>query len=777
MSENLFNLVSNYDPAGDQVNAISEVASWLNDGVRDMTIHGVTGSGKTFTMANIINRVNRPSIIYSPNKILAYQLYEELKTFFPHNEVHYFVSTFDLYRPEFVKYGEFHTKQSITNEILEQMVLDATTALSSGRRDVIIVTSSSCLFGTGAPDMYKKSTIDLSIKEPLSMEEIIPKLEHAGYRITSERLARGLYRMSENKMYICSNAYEDCLKIWELRFDAEHYLERIDFKTRDIKTGKILETQNRLETGHIYPATRYTQDYYNAEEMNIIAEKMHEEAKQQRNVLRPELYELLVQRLEDDINELKTDGYCNGIENYAWYFNRQNMHRKYTPDDYENMRPSTLLSYLHKDTVMFIDESHLALGQIRGAASADFSRKKDLISNGIRLPSCVINRPLKEHEVREFGFQTVYVSATPRPEELEFSQGHVARLFIRPTYLLDPEIEVVYVDEIEETYTQHVIAQINDTRKNGGAVLLRCPDRHIAQNYERMLQDLGYRAKVMLADTPATERRELVERLQAADKELEPLDVIIGVNLIREGLDIPRVEKVLIVYADVGGFLNDTTSLIQVIGRAARNTRGKVLIYMQNRSKMTQQIQDAIDQTVERRQLQMDYNQKYNKTPRTAVANSYLNSMIARSYAADHEDLFAEAEDLGFTVLPTGKLEETSIEVARRNALNQARKEAALQTLRQLEKEIAAQEDAQAQARGLTPKTPTRRRGTPLFPVKDQAEQAEQTPQAAETTGTTKAKAKSSTLGANQSQEQTSPDSTEISATKKAIVGGGRRRR
>lgn len=692
MSEQLFDLVSNYAPAGDQVEAIESVATWLQDGVRDMTIHGVTGSGKTFTMANIINKVNRPAIIYSPNKILAYQLYEELKTFFPNNAVHYYVSTFDLYRPEFVKYGEFHTKQSVTNEILEQMVLDATSALASGRRDTIIVASSSCLFGTGAPDMFKKSTIELDVETPITLSELITRIEHAGYRLTSERLARGQYRLGTNKVYICSNAYEETLRIWELRFNAEEELERIDISKRNANNGEIIELQRKLKTGHLFPATRYTQDYYSDEELEVIAEKMFKEARKQRNKLLPEQYELLVQRIEDDINELRTNGYCNGIENYAWYFNRKNLDRDYDPSDYDTMRPWTLLSYLSKDTVMFIDESHLALGQIDGAAAADFSRKKDLISNGIRLPSCVINRPLKGHEVREYGLQTVYVSATPRLEELELSQDHVARLFIRPTYLLDPDVEVVYVEELKDTnYTQHVIAQINETRRNGGAVLLRCPDKRIAQNYEMLLQELGYKAKVMLAETPAPERRELVERLQAVDKSLDALDVIIGVNLIREGLDIPRVEKVLIVYADVGGFLNDTTSLIQVIGRAARNTKGKVLIYMQNRDKMTKQIQDAIDQTLERRALQIAYNQEHNCTPRTAVANSYLNSMIARSYSADHEDMFAEAEDLGFDTSIDFSKQVSGIELARRQALNQARKDQVLKSLEEIERQVAVE--------------------------------------------------------------------------------------
>ncbi|RIY35846.1 helicase-related protein [Psittacicella gerlachiana] len=709
----LFNLVSNYEPAGDQITAIEQVSSWLEAGVRDMTIHGVTGSGKTFTMANIIDKVNRPAIIYSPNKVLAYQLYEELKAFFPDNAVHYYVSTFDLYRPEFVKNNEFHTKQSVTNEILEQMVLDATTALSTGRRDTIIVTSLSCIYGTGAPEMYRKSIIDLNLETPISMAELVARLEHSGYQETPRKLARGLYRRTESKAYICAHAYEDKMKVWELRFDDQGYLEQIHFRTRDVATGEILESRTNLSSGHIYPATRHTQDYYTNEEIDLIGQKMLKEAAKQRNELHPNQYDLLVQRIEDDINELKRSGYCNGIENYAWYFNRQNLDREYSPDDYENMRPYTLMSYLAKDTVFFIDESHLALGQIQAASSADFSRKKDLISNGIRLPSCVINRPLKGKEVRELDFQTVYVSATPNPRELELSgKEHVARLFIRPTYLLDPEVEVVYVDQLEGiSYTQHVIQQIEQTRKNGGAVLLRCPDSKIARNYELLLQDLGFKAKVMLAETPAPERRELVERLQAVDPNLEALDVIIGVNLIREGLDIPRVEKVLIVYADVGGFLNDTTSLIQVIGRAARNTKGKVYIYMNNPNKMTSQIQEAIDQTQARRQLQMDYNRQHHKTPRTAVANSYLNNMIARSYQADHEDLFADVEDLGFNLNEQGNLSqdpEQEMILARRVALNQASIRAATQALAQIEaNEIEA---------GLRPQPsePQKKRGIPL---------------------------------------------------------------
>ncbi|RIY33901.1 hypothetical protein CJP74_00655 [Psittacicella melopsittaci] len=711
-TEKLFDLVSNYQPAGDQVSAISQVSQWLDEGVRDMTIHGVTGSGKTFTMANIIAQANRPAIIYSPNKILAYQLYEELKAFFPNNAVHYYVSTFDLYRPEFVKNSEFHTKQSVTNEILEQMVLDATTALSSGRRDTIIVTSLSCVYGTGAPEMYRKSIIDLDLENPININELVVKLEHSGYRQTQHKLARGLYRLTESKAFICSNAYEETMRVWELRFDDMGLLERIDFRTRNIDTGEILDGQRGLKSGHIYPATRYAQDFYTPDEIKIMGEKMLKEAKGQRNVLRPDQYELLVQRLEDDINELLVNGYCNGIENYAWYFNRENMEREYTPDDYENMRPYTLMSYLAKDTVFFIDESHLALGQIQAASAADFSRKKDLISNGIRLPSCVINRPLKGHEVREYNFQTIYVSATPNQRELDLSgPEHVARLFIRPTYLLDPEIEVVYVDELEGvSYTQHVIQQINQTRANGGAVLLRCPDSKIARNYELLLQDLGYKAKVMLAETPAPERRELVERLQAADPNLAPLDVIIGVNLIREGLDIPRVEKVLIVYADVGGFLNDTTSLIQVIGRAARNTKGKVVIYMNNRNKMTKQIAEAIEQTQNRRQLQMDYNQRHNKTPRTAVANSYLNNIIARSYDEGFEDLFEDIEDLGFVSEEIASVDaEQQMVNARRVALNQASKKAAHEALAQVE--------AQEIEQGLRPQpeehTP-KKRGIPL---------------------------------------------------------------
>ncbi|RIY31539.1 hypothetical protein CKF54_06520 [Psittacicella hinzii] len=682
-NEKLYDLVSNYEPAGDQITAIAEVSSWLDQGVRDMTIHGVTGSGKTFTMANIINKVNRPAVVYSPNKVLAYQLYEELKAFFPNNAVHYYVSTFDLYRPEFVKNNEFHTKQSVSNEILEQMVLDATTALATGRRDIIIVASLSCIYGTGAPEMYEKSIINLDINTPISQQELINRLEHAGYRHTTGKLQRTLYRQTRGKVLVCANAYEEQMRVWELSFDEEGYLERIQQSTRDTKNGEIIDAQRNLKTGHIYPATRHTQDFYTNEELDILYEKMINEAKGIRNKLRPDQYEILIQRIEEDINQIKFTGYCNGIENYAWYFNRKNFNRTYTDDDYENMRPYTLFSYLHDDTVFFIDESHLALGQIQAAARADYSRKKDLISSGIRLPSCVINRPLKGHEVREYNFQNVYVSATPNDRELELSgKEHTARLFIRPTYLLDPEVEVVYVNELEGiSYTQHVIQQIRETKANGGAVLLRCPDSKIAKHYERLLVDLGYRAKVMLAETPAPERRLLVERLQSVDNTLEPLDVIIGVNLIREGLDIPRVEKVLIVYADVGGFLNDTTSLIQVIGRAARNTNGKVYIYMNNREKMTKQIEDAITQTMERRQLQMDYNRVNNKTPRTAVANSYLNNMIARSYQEDHEDLFADAKDLGFDLNEITIDAEQKMIHARSLALNHASKKAAHQAL------------------------------------------------------------------------------------------------
>lgn len=674
----IFKLHANYEPAGDQVNAITQVSEWINSGVRDMTIHGVTGSGKTFTMANIIANFNRPTIIFSPNKILAYQLYEELKAFFPENDVHYYVSTFDLYRPEFVKYGEFHTKQSVSNEILEEMSLAATKALANHRRDVIVVSSLSCIFGTGSPDVFRSSMITVDLENPIPRDELTFTLEHAGYK-QDPLIMRGCFYNFESVLDIHTDVKNDLLRCYRLKFDAENNLMDIQTYLRDIsvKDAPIVSKREHLNEVTIFPATRFTQEIFTSSEYEIMRENMLAEAKAMRSRLNPDYYEQLVSRIEDDIATISQTGYCNGIENYAWYMNRANLYRRYDPADYDNMTPYTLLSFLPQDALFFIDESHLALGQMDGAAAADYSRKKDLISHGIRLPSCVINRPLKKQEIRDKNFQTIYVSATPRSEELGLSQDHVTKLFIRPTYLCDPDIELVYVNELEKQgieYTQHVIKEILEAKRRGGAVLLRCPDKKVSAYYLHLLKDLRINAEYMLAETPAPERRLLVRRLQGEQvqvideervrqlkasktydpndppmKILDTLDVIIGVNLIREGLDIPRVEKVLIVYADRGGFLNDTTSLIQVIGRAARNANGKVVIYLTKPDTMTPQIQKAIDDTLARRAQQLEYNRVHGKTPKTARANSIVNNFelaaLEAEYQPEVDDNFDEYEE------------------------------------------------------------------------------------------------------------------------------------
>lgn len=678
-NESIYQLHANYEPAGDQPKAIAQVNEWIAAGVNNMTIHGITGSGKTFTMANIIASNNRPALIYSPNKILAYQLYEELKAFFPNNEVHYYVSTFDFYIPEFVKYGEFHTKQSVSNEILESMSLDTAQALATNKRDVIVVASSSCLFGTGSPDVFRQSMIYLDLADPEHIENVVKVLARAGYKEASaDGYNRGSYALMHNFIDVYTDLVAKTLRVIRLSFDPEGYLNGIRYYERDMgsKDNPISMAPRSMTNVTIFPATRFTQELFSAEEYELIKENMLHEAKQQQNHLNPDFYEALVERINDDIDQIAATGYCNGIENYAWYMNRQNLHRRFQRDDYYTQQPYTIMSFFPQDTLVFIDESHLSLGQIKGAAFADFTRKKSLISHGIRLPSCVINRPLTKDEFQGKNFQTIHISATPAKEELELSQEHVTNLFIRPTYLLDPDVEYVYVDQLEKQgidYTKHVINQIMESKARGGAVLLRCPDGKVAYNYTQILRDYGIKAECMLADTPAPERRILVRRLQGEDvavvdnikverqkqdgsydednppmKVLPALDVIVGVNLIREGLDIPRVEKVIIVYADRGGFLNDHTSLIQVMGRAARNQHGKVLIYLANETMITPQIKRAVDETLERRALQMAYNREHGKTPKTTTSNSILTSLRAvvdEGYNEEFEGLFNDADN------------------------------------------------------------------------------------------------------------------------------------
>lgn len=585
-----FKIHSKYKPTGDQPQAIDKLVSSIEAGERGQTLLGVTGSGKTFTMANIIERLQRPTIVLAHNKTLAAQLCSEFKEFFPDNIVEYFVSYYDYYQPEaYVPQTDtFIEKDASINDEIDKLRHSATSALFE-RRDVIIVASVSCIYGLGNPDEYKKLTISLRVGMEKERDEIIKRLIEIQYERNDIDFSRGTFRVRGDSLDIIPVSSSN--KGIRIEFFGDE-IDRI--REFDVLTGTIIGDRDHVA---ITPASHFATS---PEVLDKSIRKIEDELEERLRELNSQDRILEAQRLKQrtnfDIEMIREMGYCTGIENYSRIFDNRDPG---TP-------PKTLLDYFPDDYLMFIDESHVTLPQVRAMYAGDRSRKDTLVEYGFRLPCAYDNRPLKFNEFEKKINQIVFVSATPGQYELDNS-SEVAEQIIRPTGLLDPEIEIRPVKgQIDDLY-----AEIKKTTDAGFRTLITTLTKRMAEDLTKYLTELGVKATYMHSDIDTIERMKIIRELRLGEK-----DVLVGINLLREGLDIPEVALVAIIDADKEGFLRSETSLIQTIGRAARNAESKVIMYADN---ITGSMDRAIKETNRRRKIQQEYNEKHNIVPQTII--------------------------------------------------------------------------------------------------------------------------------------------------------------
>lgn len=576
----MFKIHSKYTPTGDQPEAIRELSENIKNGVKDQVLLGVTGSGKTFTIANVIEKTQRPSLILAPNKTLAAQLYAEYKKFFPENAVEYFVSYYDYYQPEayIATTDTYIEKDSSINDEIEKLRHAATAALIN-RRDVIIVASVSAIYGLGSAETYKKMTIPIDKKTGIGRKELIERLVSIRYERNDIAFERGKFRIKGDVIDIYPSYMETGYRLEYWGDDLEEISE--------INTLTGQKIRKNLERIMIYPATQYlTAD---GDDERIIKEiqrdmKIEVEAFEKKGKLLEA--QRLKQRTEYDIEMIREIGYCKGIENYSRYLSGKKVGE--TPD--------TLLEYFPDDFLIFIDESHITIPQIRGMYNGDRARKTALVENGFRLKAALDNRPLKFEEFRKLSHQTIFVSATPGDFELESSGGIIAEQLIRPTGILDPEIEV----RPTGNQVDDLLEEIRIRAEKKERVLVTTLTKKMAEELTEYYLELGVKVKYMHSDIDTLERVEIITGLRKGE-----FDVLIGINLLREGLDIPEVSLVAILEADKEGFLRSRRSLVQTIGRAARNVEGRVILYGDI---ITDSMLEAITETARRRKIQNEYN-------------------------------------------------------------------------------------------------------------------------------------------------------------------------
>lgn len=589
--DKMFKLHSKYTPMGDQPEAIKKIVENINDGIADQVLLGVTGSGKTFTIANIIKETNRPALILAPNKTLAAQLYSEYKSFFPENAVEYFVSYYDYYQPEayIAVTDTYIEKDSSINDEIEKLRQAATAALIN-RRDVIIVASVSAIYGLGSAETYKKMTIPIDRQTGIGRKELIQRLISIRYERNDLAFERGKFRIKG-----------DVIDIYPSYMETGYRLEFWDEDLEEISEINTLTGQKirkNLERIMIYPATQYLTEDGDIE--RIIAEIQKdklEEVKAFEDKGKLLEAQRLKQRTEYDIEMIREIGYCKGIENYSRYLSGKK------PGE----TPDTLLEYFPKDFVTYIDESHISIPQIRGMYNGDRARKESLVDNGFRLKAALDNRPLKFEEFRKITGQTVFVSATPGDFEVQESNGNIAEQLIRPTGILDPEIEVRPTKNQVDDLMEEIRIRVEKNQR----VLVTTLTKKMAEELTEYYLGFGLRVKYMHSDIDTLERIDIIKGLRKGE-----FDVLVGINLLREGLDIPEVSLVAILEADKEGFLRSRRSLVQTIGRAARNVEGRVILYGDI---ITDSMKEAIDETNRRRKIQNQYNIENGIDPKTVI--------------------------------------------------------------------------------------------------------------------------------------------------------------
>ncbi|WP_320175700.1 excinuclease ABC subunit UvrB [Maridesulfovibrio sp.] len=600
---NNFELVSDYTLKGDQPEAVKQLVENIKHGVQDQILLGATGTGKTFAMANVIKELNRPTLVMAPNKTLAAQLFNEFKALFPHNAVEYFVSYYDYYQPEaYLPHSDTYIeKDSSINDDIDKLRHSATHALLT-RRDVIIVASVSCIYGLGSPEFYAKMIIPVEEGQELSMEELMDRLVEVQYERNDYDFHRGTFRVRGDVIEIIpAYAREQALRIEFFGDEIDSILET------DPLTGEV--TGRRRKTV-IYPASHFVSDQDNLERAR---EDIRNELSETLTLYKKENKLIEAQRIEQrtmyDLEMIEEIGYCNGIENYSRHLDGRK----------EGEPPATLIHYFPDDFLLFMDESHIAVPQVGAMYNGDRSRKTTLVNFGFRLPSALDNRPLCFDEFLDKIGQTVYVSATPGPWEMERAQGLVVEQIIRPTGLLDPEIEVRPV----KGQMDDLLAECKKREKRGERVLITTLTKRMAEDLTEYFNQMGVEAKYLHSDIDTMERMAIIQSLRAGE-----FVALVGINLLREGLDIPEVSLVAILDADKEGFLRSTRSLIQTFGRAARNAEGRVILYADN---VTHSMRTAIDETYRRREKQMEYNEAHGIVPQT-ISKS-LDNMLGTLYS------------------------------------------------------------------------------------------------------------------------------------------------
>ncbi|MEY5049468.1 MAG: excinuclease subunit UvrB [Bacteroidota bacterium] len=607
-----FNLQSEYTPSGDQPVAIAKLIQGLQNGDNSQTLLGATGTGKTFTMANVIAGVNHPALVLSHNKTLAAQLYGELKKFFPDNAVEYFISYYDYYQPEaFLPTSGLYIEKDLSiNKEIEKLRLHTTSSLVSGRRDVIVVASVSCIYGMGNPADFKESVISIKVGQPLNRSQFLFSLVDIMYSRTTHDFEPGNFRVKGDTVDIFP-AYADFAYRIMFWGDEVEGIQRVDpVSGKKIQDEKIIAIfpANLFVTGKetLNGAIRQIQDDMVAQMRLFEKEGRSEESKR------------LQERTEYDLEMMRELGYCSGIENYSRYFDGRE----------PGSRPFCLLDYFPDDYLMIIDESHVTIPQIRAMWGGDRARKVNLVEYGFRLPSAMDNRPLTFNEFEALQNQTVFVSATPSDYELRKSDGVVVEQIIRPTGLLDPIIDVRPTQyQIDDLLTE-IEARVQRKER----VLVTTLTKRMAEELTKYFDKVNINARFLHSEVKTLDRVEILRELR-----LGVFDVLVGVNLLREGLDLPEVSLVVIMDADKEGFLRDKRSLIQTIGRAARNQNGMVIMYA---DKITMSMEAAIGETNRRRAVQMEYNEKHGITPRTVIKTH--DEIIAQTTAADNKNPFAK---------------------------------------------------------------------------------------------------------------------------------------
>jgi len=642
-----FQVVSDYKPTGDQPGAIKQLSQGIKDGERYQTLLGVTGSGKTFTMANVIQEVQKPTLVLAHNKTLAAQLYSEFKAFFPNNAVEYFVSYYDYYQPEayIPVSGTYIEKDLSINEELEKMRLSTTSSLLSGRRDVLVVASVSCLYGIGNPVEFQKNVVSLEKNQVISRTQLLHKLVQSLYSRTEADFTPGTFRIKGDTVEVFPSYGDEPFRIHFFGDEVE------DIEAFDKVTSKVVEKYDRL---NIYPANMFVTS---PDVLQGAIWEIQQDLVKQVDYFGQIGKHLEAKRLEErtnfDLEMIRELGYCSGIENYSRYLDRR----------LPGTRPFCLLDYFPNDFLMVIDESHVTVSQVHAMYGGDRSRKENLVEYGFRLPAAMDNRPLKFEEFEALQNQVVYVSATPADYELQKSGGVYVEQVIRPTGLLDPVIEVrPSINQIDD-----LIEEIHQRVELDERTLVTTLTKRMAEELAKYLTKVSIRCRYIHSEIDTLERVEIMQDLR-----MGLFDVLIGVNLLREGLDLPEVSLVAILDADKEGFLRNTRSLVQTVGRAARNVNGKAIMYA---DKVTDSMQRTIDETIYRREKQQNYNTERGVVPlalNKKIEKSHLGrSPIASFHYENEKKLMAAEPDT--TYMAKGDIEKMIRE--KRKAMEKAAKE------------------------------------------------------------------------------------------------------